>query len=45
VVLYTGAKGALENFTKVAAIEFGRPRDHRERRVAGRDRHRDAAGG
>jgi Dehydrogenases with different specificities (related to short-chain alcohol dehydrogenases) len=22
--LYTGAKGALENFTKVAAIEFGR---------------------
>jgi hypothetical protein len=24
--LYTGAKGALENFTKVAAIEFGRRR-------------------
>jgi NAD(P)-dependent dehydrogenase (short-subunit alcohol dehydrogenase family) len=22
--LYTGAKGALENFTKVAAIELGR---------------------
>ena len=38
--LYTGAKGALENVTKVAAIELG----YRERGVAGRDRHRDAAG-